>query len=155
MSIKLRLQRSLVLFTIWARTGALRSERHAGACGASGFNGYVAEPFRDANGGLLQRRFAEFKLHAIVSGSRPLLGRIKPRCSNAFTVLAFASAGRSTVSSFTPRRIGFAPRELVSSMYPWAIYASRSCSLSVSFGAIVLSLFAIRGLLPNSNIAHL
>jgi hypothetical protein len=137
-SIKLRLQRSLVLFTIWARTGALRSERHAGARGASSFNGYVAEPFRYANRGLLHRRFAEFKRQAIVSESRLLPGRIRPRCPNAFTVLAFASAGRITVSSFTLRRTGFPPRESVSSSYPRDICASRSSSVSVNFGGIVV-----------------
>lgn len=42
----------------------------------------------------------------IVSGSRALPARIRPRSSSAFTVLRLADAGRTTSSSFTQNRIG-------------------------------------------------
>src|SRR5262249_27226224 len=82
-----------------------------------------------------------FKRHTMVSRSRLLPGRIRPRCSNAFTVLAFASGGRSISLSLRRRKTGLPPSESVSSWYPFSIWVRRSCSLPVSLAVGIATFF--------------
>jgi hypothetical protein len=69
-SIKLQLQRLLVLFAVGSMTRALRSEGNGGARSAAGFNGNVAQPFCYANRRFLHGRFIFFGLSLRPSGSQ-------------------------------------------------------------------------------------
>jgi hypothetical protein len=56
--VELRLNRLLKLFAVRPMAGTLRPEDDASTLAATGFNGHVAEPFRNAQSWPLHRRLA-------------------------------------------------------------------------------------------------
>lgn len=78
----------------------------------------------------------------------PFAGRMRPRCSSAFIVLAFASAGRKTSLSFNCAGPGCWQGNRSQADNPVPGFASKPCSLSVGFGGIVLAFFFGIRLLP-------
>ena len=66
---------------------------------------------------------------------------VRPRGSIALMVLRLADRGRISSLSFNRRRTGLPPSGSVSSWYPSWMCASRSCSVSVSFGRRLAAFF--------------
>jgi hypothetical protein len=113
--VELRLNQLLVLFAIWPMTRPFRSEREAGTGGASSFDGDVAQPFRNANRGLLHRRFTLFNFPTL--GSFSLGTNESPRLSSAVRSKSAVATCRGLPDSF-PSHV-FSSAGVVVTDRPW------------------------------------